>query len=319
MNSFLIKSLTIIGFLNALVNADQAPKIKLNPKNVFAIAEFPAGFDDKVMGNIIFSAKNGKMVQVHVDMTGLPSSGGPFQYHIHDNPVPENGDCNKVGLHFNPYNAPSDCNEQKDDSYCQVGDLSGKHGWIDTTCFETKYDDPFLSLNKKSKSYIVGKSITFHYANLTKFACANIALVSKERLKQLKLEFENQDLTTTKVGNNLEDYSNYFNENLFINYSFNEDESINEEIFELAQENNEEGYDYNEKTNSPRQLINIEFNNKNQSINSTQLNKPKNWTNSSNGQLQNYDSSSCENNAGILNSQNDWLTAGLGVIIGLLI
>ena len=56
----------------------------------------------------------------------------------------------------------------KNDAYCQVGDLLGKHGCINTTCFELKYNDPYLSLNRKSKSYIIGKSVVFHYPNLTK-------------------------------------------------------------------------------------------------------------------------------------------------------
>lgn len=162
----------------ALAVADQAPQNTDNTPGTIAVADFPKG-------TVVFYVKRGNKVKVHVDITGLPESGGPFQYHIHDLPVPASGDCNDVGQHFNPFSAPPTCEDQRDDSYCQVGDLSGKHGWIDTTCFETKYYDPYLSLNPASPSYIVGKSVVFHFANLTKFACANIELASSSRTASL--------------------------------------------------------------------------------------------------------------------------------------
>lgn len=217
--------------VSQLALGDKAPKIKKNPKNVVAIADFPFGFDNNVQGNIVFTAKRGKSVNVHVDVTGLPKEGGPFQYHIHENLVPSDGNCDLVGLHFNPYDAPPDCEDQKDDSYCQVGDLSGKHGWIDTTCFETKYNDPYLSLNKKSNSYIVGKSITFHYANLTKFACADIELASNIRLQSLQDEYNsnsNYDLQELQkdLATGLE-----FNQD-YKEYSYDSDEVDKYEVFD---------------------------------------------------------------------------------------
>lgn len=172
-----------------IVAGKKAPKIKKNPSNVVAIADFPSGFKQHVMGNVIFSATDGGIVNVHVDMTGLPREGGPFTYHIHENPVPDDGNCDLVGDHLNPYRAPLDCDSQKDDSYCQVGDLSGKHGWIDATCFETKYDDPYLSLNKNSKAYVVGRSVAFHLDDGTIFACADIQKASSLRLENLKQEY----------------------------------------------------------------------------------------------------------------------------------
>lgn len=190
-----------LALVPAVVLADKAPKVKKNPADVIAIADFPAGGDKTVKGNVVFTAKEGKYVNVHLDMTGLPKSGGPFVYHIHEFPIPENGNCEAAGEHFNPYKAPADCDSQKKDDYCQVGDLSGKHGWINTTCFETKYDDPFLSLNSKSKSNIIGKSIVFHYANLEKFACANIVQADDSRINSLDQEYTsngNEDLNELK-------------------------------------------------------------------------------------------------------------------------
>ena len=92
----------------ALLVVSTAPIITKNPKNIVAIADFPFGFDKKVNGYIVFTAKEGKAVNVHVDLTGLPSEG-PFPYHVHVKLVPEDGDCNKVGDHLNPYNASENC------------------------------------------------------------------------------------------------------------------------------------------------------------------------------------------------------------------
>lgn len=271
-----------------LTLGDKAPKIKKNPKNVVAIADFPFGFDNNVQGNIVFTAKKGRSVNVHVDVTGLPKEGGPFQYHIHENLVPSDGNCDMVGMHFNPYHASPECDEQKDDSYCQVGDLSGKHGWIDTTCFETKYNDPYLSLNKKSKSYIVGKSVTFHFANLTKFACADIELASNIRLQSLQDEYNsnnNHDLQELQrdLVSGLQ-----FNQE-YKEYSYEEDEADKYEIFDDDKEANDDEdeqvqdavpeYDYSEDydhypeeekvDNKPNAKVNKDLKTGNSSHNST--------------------------------------------------
>lgn len=204
-------------FLISGVLGGKAAKIKSNPADIIAIADFPGSGDKSVKGNIVFTAKQGKFVNVHVDMTGLPKEGGPFQYHIHEFAVPENGDCEAAGKHFNPYNASPNCDAQKNDAYCQVGDLSGKHGWIDTTCFETKYDDKFLSLNGKSKSNILGRAVVFHYDNLTKFACANIEVADSGRIQNLQVEY-------AKNGNNdLQEVTKFVSSN---NYQFHENEVL---------------------------------------------------------------------------------------------
>ncbi|KAK6890794.1 Cell surface superoxide dismutase [Cu-Zn] 6 [Candida tropicalis] len=188
-------SVAILSILSFTI-ADKAPKIKKNPKNVVAIADFPFGGNKQVTGNVVFTAKQGKHVNVHIDMTGLPKNEGPFYYHIHERSVPGDGNCEAVGLHFNPYNASPECEEQKNDAYCQVGDLSGKHGLINTTCFELKYIDPYLSLNRKSKSYIIGKSLVFHYPNMTKIACADIEEANDLRLQSLIDEYIQSDDST---------------------------------------------------------------------------------------------------------------------------
>lgn len=191
----------------------KAPKVKKNPAGVVALADFP-------MGNVLFAAKDGREVSVIVDMTGLPSTGGPFHYHIHENSVDADG-CDSVGDDFNPYNAVTDvpCDGLKDNSYCEVGDLSGKHGWINSTCFETHYVDPYLSLNKKSRAYIIGRSISFHFSNGTKFACANIERITEDKLNELDAEFNYSDLPTGQIS-----------------ASFDEEAALQQEFFDYESE-----------------------------------------------------------------------------------
>ncbi|KAI0465122.1 hypothetical protein LJB42_000344 [Komagataella kurtzmanii] len=171
--------------------AAKAPKNKDSPSGAVARADFD---DDKLHGIIEFSTAKNKSVEVHVDITGLPETGGPFYYHIHKKPLKSGASCESTSTHFNPYNAPADCLKTKDDSYCQVGDLSGKHGYINTTCFEDSYYDPYISLNPKNKAYPVGLAINLHYANQERFACANIELVDKK----VKREFD--DVEAEFVG-----------------------------------------------------------------------------------------------------------------------
>lgn len=198
----------ISSLLTSLVSATAAPKISKNPKNVIAIADFPAGGSEKFSGYVSFSVYKG-LVNVHVDVAGLPEEDGPFVYHIHDKTLPENLDCELAGLHLNPYNSPGNCDDQIDNSYCQVGDLSGKHGYINSTCFEETYVDPYLSLSTKSKSAIINKAIVFHYANLTKLACANIQVADGERINTLINDYtEHNPQQLTKLQSILEDFNN---------------------------------------------------------------------------------------------------------------
>lgn len=214
----------------ALLVMGKAPMITKNPKNIVAIADFPFGFDKKVNGYIVFTAKEGKAVNVHVDLTGLPSEG-PFPYHVHVKLVSVDGDCNKVGDRLNHYNASETC-VHKDRPYtCQVGDLSGKHGEITGREFETSYEDPYISLNPNSKSNIVGKSVVLHFANNTRFACADIELASKVRLESLREDYQeygNKDLEDIEAS--LDDnhqLNKYYNE-----YNYPKKESSKYEIYE---------------------------------------------------------------------------------------
>lgn len=163
-----------------------APAVPRNPQGTIAVADFPQGGDHTfTRGYVIFSSPDGGKVNVHVDMTGLPQHDGPFYYHIHDVAVGENGDCETAGPHFDPYHGLEVCPAQGDDAQCQVGDLLGKHGWINTTCFQTSYVDPFVSLDVLSPANVVGRSVVFHYADMRRFACATIRIATDSQVDSL--------------------------------------------------------------------------------------------------------------------------------------
>lgn len=178
-----ILNLILIG----LSGTGMAPIIDQNPSNVIAVADFPqVGLLVPARGYVIFSSLEGGKVDVHVDMTGLPFKASPFRYLIHENPVPPDGNCNGTGLHFNPYQAQFRCDLQLNNSYCQLGDLSGKHGMINSTCIDTKYQDEYLSLDPQLPSNIVGRSIVFHYPDSSRFACATIEIAREDQMAQMR-------------------------------------------------------------------------------------------------------------------------------------
>lgn len=166
--------------------AATAPQFLSNPKEIVAIADFPYGFDKLVDGNIVFTAKDGGPVHVHVDITGLPSEDS-LTYHVHEGSVPSDGDCEAIGPILDPFAGQEVCGA--DPAQCKIGDLSGKHNEITGEIFEQKYVDSFLSLDAKAPASILGKSIAFHHSNGTKFACSNIEAAAKVRLASLKEEY----------------------------------------------------------------------------------------------------------------------------------
>lgn len=173
-----IKQLILSSIPSLIINSS-AKKNSDSPIGTVAIAEFPAGGSESVNGFVKFSALNNGSVQVDVDLSNLPSVGGPLLYHIHEAPVPSNGDCLATLAHFNPNNGnATDCPSQGDNSLCELGDLSGKYGKIYSTSFQTSYVEPYLSLNLNNSYYFADgkRSITVHFANTSRIACANIKL-----------------------------------------------------------------------------------------------------------------------------------------------
>lgn len=161
--------------------ASSAPIIDDNPENACYYAEFPESGSKRILGSVVFTSYEG-IAKVSVDVAGLPKNKGTYMYHIHEFLAKKcDKSCNSTGEHLNPYDGVHDCSSVTDTSLCEVGDLSGKHGNIDSACYETEYFDPYLSLKPGTPSFVGNRSITVHYENNTRYACANIVPCKKEK------------------------------------------------------------------------------------------------------------------------------------------
>lgn len=159
----------------ALVMAGPAPVNSDSSKKAVARAHLDQGL---VKGIIEFTTKD-DIVNVHLDTTGLPPNAGPFFYHINS------GKCGSDSEVLNPYSSVyRTCDELDNDSECAVGDLSGKHGFINTTCFETQYQDPYLSLNKKNSAFVGGNSVVIIDQSNNQISCGNINMARKAKLSR---------------------------------------------------------------------------------------------------------------------------------------
>ncbi|KAL9130598.1 MAG: hypothetical protein Q9217_001258 [Psora testacea] len=123
---------------------------------------------------------NGTGVNFNVNLSGFPSSTlGPFIYHIHDQPVPASGNCTATLAHLDPYirGEQPPCDPTHPET-CQVGDLSGKHGNITTSPFQTSYLDLYSATKQGLGAFLGNRSIVVHTSNATRLTCANFVLTS---------------------------------------------------------------------------------------------------------------------------------------------
>lgn len=151
----------------AVVMGDSAPVANDSPDG----AKYVAKFDTKLQGSVEFSSASNGSVSVDLNLDGFPSSGGPFTYHIHEAPVPTDGNCTGTKLHLDPYHGDQNATVP---SQLEVGDLSGRHGALDSTSNHESFVDEFISLNEDNDAFIGGLSVTVHFKNSTRLACANI-------------------------------------------------------------------------------------------------------------------------------------------------
>jgi hypothetical protein len=137
--------------------------------------------DGPVSGSIsAVAATDGEGIAFTVNIDGL-TVGGPWTYHLHKAPVPADGNCTATLSHLDPFGAGATvpCNPDTPE-LCEVGDLSGKYGKIESSPFSAEYTDPFASTKEGDVSFFGDKSFVIHYANSTRLACANFVLVDEE-------------------------------------------------------------------------------------------------------------------------------------------
>ena len=103
-------------------------------------------------------------------------------YHIHVGRVPEDGNCTAALGHLDPYNRgmTPPCNDSAPET-CQIGDLSGKYGSINSTAgehYKDKYTDDYLSTTPGDPAFFGNLSFVVHAADDTRLNCGNFHLVS---------------------------------------------------------------------------------------------------------------------------------------------
>ncbi|ERS97959.1 cytosolic cu zn superoxide dismutase [Sporothrix schenckii 1099-18] len=157
-------------------NPSNVTYIATLPSSAFAAGAFPDG--GNFVGSVSAEAGPGGVgVTYHVNISHLPSTGGPFMYHVHTHPVPPNGNCSGTLGHLDPFDRkdqpPCDPNLKET---CQVGDLSGKYGNISLDPYTATYHDLYSSLDSSSESFIGNRSIVLHFANTTRITCANFTV-----------------------------------------------------------------------------------------------------------------------------------------------
>ncbi|KAF4976305.1 hypothetical protein FZEAL_7021 [Fusarium zealandicum] len=171
------------------VVGQDAAKVADNPPGVIYKAALPkerafkdAALDGNVKGSIVAVATDsGDGVSFKVKFSNLPKEGGPFSYHLHVDPVPSDGNCTETLAHLDPTGRGEEtpC-DSKDPASCQVGDLSGKFGKIESDPFEDSYIDRYASTKEGLGAFFGNRSFVLHYANKTRLTCANFVLAIEE-------------------------------------------------------------------------------------------------------------------------------------------
>ncbi|KAN0069932.1 Superoxide dismutase, copper/zinc binding domain containing protein [Elaphomyces granulatus] len=128
----------------------------------------------------ITAAPDGVGVEVHVDFWDFPAEYiGPYAYHIHQARVPDDGNCTATLGHFDPYNRgmTPKCNDSAPET-CQLGDLSGKHGYITAANitgnhYRYNYTDDYLSTKRGDPAFFGNLSLVVHAGNDARLNCGN--------------------------------------------------------------------------------------------------------------------------------------------------
>lgn len=102
-------------------------------------------------------------------------------YHLHDQPVPADGNCSGTLAHLDPYERgeATPCDVTRPET-CQVGDLGGKHGNINSEPFNATYTDDYASTLSGIGAFFANRSIVIHFNNVTRITCANFTAVYED-------------------------------------------------------------------------------------------------------------------------------------------
>lgn len=101
-------------------------------------------------------------------------------YHLHDQPVPADGNCSGTLAHLDPYERgeATPCDITRPET-CQVGDLGGKHGDINSEPYNATYTDYYASTLPGIGAFFGNRSLVIHFNNVTRITCANFTAVDE--------------------------------------------------------------------------------------------------------------------------------------------
>ena len=163
------RSIVIHGPNATATRAACANVLSLKPREAIAT------FTGEVTGTIRFFQRSPfEATIINVSLEGLGKKAGG--YHVHKTPIgvgPDQCMDQYTGGHWNPlgvqYGGPA---PSTSDQY-EVGDLSGKFGSLEgLETINDSYTDMNIPLYRRNS--IVGRSIVIHYANASRWVCANI-------------------------------------------------------------------------------------------------------------------------------------------------
>jgi len=173
--------ISTVSLLVALTSAEDAPVSTNNVEGVVYEAFLPDTDASTIRGYIAGASNaNGTGIDFNINFYGLPDqSQGPFLYRIHASPVSADGNCATTLGNLDPYLAGDStaCDATQPET-CQVGDLSGKHGNITTSPWQTTYLELYTSTVQGAEAFFGNRSIVVHSANLTALTCANFTQVA---------------------------------------------------------------------------------------------------------------------------------------------
>lgn len=94
--------------------------------------------------------------------------------------MPADGNCTKTLAHLDPYKRgqATPCDKANLQT-CEVGDLSGKHGAMNSPAHNAKFLELYASTQEGIGAFFGNRSVVIHYANSTRITCANFVAESE--------------------------------------------------------------------------------------------------------------------------------------------
>lgn len=154
------------------------------PKRTAAVTSWTsADTSASVTGSVKFSQESTDTLsgisEIKVELAGLADTAGGYHVHLYPTrgaQIAQEHRCQgvDVGGHHNPFNAPYPGPTSGTDDQYEIGDLSGKSGFLTGTRYSTDVEDTNLPM--EGPLSIVGRSVVIHKNDVSasRWVCGNI-------------------------------------------------------------------------------------------------------------------------------------------------